>query len=233
MRLHYKKLLLAEGGGNIFPFSARVTAIPTIPQAIASLTSRQYLWWRGRGFDMKVGEQTYPCQYPARDFDDYAKIRLRSLASQPRETGSLRGVSRLLTSDGLVEFRLSHERRKSQDEGSNPYSRIYAGWIIGLVVGALAQIDHLRSRLAWDAVEFGLEIEILTQSPTLLRWTDEWESGALMNHSGSILLPRYSVGPQSEFNELIRAFLIDLSNTAGTPWDYPCEVPWQGLLSSQ
>jgi hypothetical protein len=231
MRSIYETLRVLEPGGNIHPFIMRATALPMVPQTIAAITSRQDLWWRGRGFSMKVGEQEYSCDYPAQKFNDPPKIRLRSLQSSPRD--ALKGVSRLLTGDGLIEFRMARERRQSRDNTDQPHSEIYASWIIGLIAGTLCQIDRLRSRLAWDAVEFGLEFELLTGNPTFLQWINDWDSGELMIHPGNVTLPRYSVGPRSEFNDLVRTIFQDLSNVAETAWDEPCELPWQELLSSR
>jgi hypothetical protein len=181
---------------------------------------------------MKIGEQPFQCDYPAREFDEHPKIRLRSLQNTPQD---LQGTSRLVTGDALIEFRLAHKRRQSQNGSENALSRIYASWIIGLVVGVLGQVDLIRSKMAWDAVEFGLEVEIFSEAPTLLQWTNDWESAATVvqpaiGGANSIALPRYSVGPRPEFNELIRAVLVDLSNAAGTVWDFPCDVPWHELL---
>ncbi|WP_157934089.1 helix-turn-helix domain-containing protein [Microvirga ossetica] len=228
MRSTYGTLKSLDQEGNIHPLIMRATALPTTPHTIAAVTSRQDLWWQGRGFSIKVGEQQYSCEYPARKFSDLPKIHLRSLQSSPPD--GLVGVSRLLTGDALIEFRLAHKRRQSKDNTSQRYSEIYATWIIGLVAGALSQVDRLRSRLAWDAVEFGLEFEMLTAKPAVLQWADDWDFGDEMS-SGSVTLPRYSVGPRSEFNDLVRTIMQDLSNAAGVPWDYPCELPWQELLT--
>jgi len=227
MHAKYKSLFTATAG-NILPFAARATALPMVPVSIPTLTARQDLWWRGCGFTMQVGAQPYSCEYPARDFDDYPKIRLRSLQSAPSDT--LKGVSRHVSADGMVEFCLAAERRTLGNGEGGPFARIYAGWMIGLVVGALAQIHHLRSKLALDGVEFGLEVEILAQRPTWLQWDNNSDSASRMEHNGSIVMPRYSVGPQPEFDTLIQTFLIDLSNVAGNRWDYPCEIPWDRLL---
>ena len=97
----------------------------------------------------------------------------------------------MIRNDGLVEFALIHPKRMSS-RGDD--SRIYIGWVIGVVAGAVAQIDRIRSELAWDAVEYGLEIQMWGTPPLGVFWTDEgYSDGYTVKTELPLTLPRYSL----------------------------------------
>ena len=126
------------------PLLVRVTAIPTSPQNIPNITIRPDLWWSGKRFSMKVDDETFECDYPVRDWTEPPQIRLRSLVTE--ESLDFDCTHRLVRSDGLVDFSLLHPKR-AEIVGSSD-SRVYFGWIISLVAGVIAQVDHLRARMA-------------------------------------------------------------------------------------
>jgi hypothetical protein len=213
-----------EGPG---PLIIRVSALPMASQMISNITSRQDLWWRGQGFTMMVGNVEYQCEYPAREFAHQPEIRLRSLVSDasPEDGGS----QRILRADGLVEFSLVHPRREPFAGGKGA-NRFYVGWIMSLLVGALAQLHQLRTSLAWDAVEFGMEIEIVGELPLALLWDDRGLSGGLRIKGGlPLILPRYSVLSASNYDPIVLAVIRDLFNASGRSFDQSVLVPWPEL----
>jgi hypothetical protein len=186
----FRELLSAPNRGGPGPLVLRATAVPMTLQNIPEITSRQELWWRGNAFTMMIGSEKYPCGYPATEFNDLPRVRLRSLVadSSSHEGG---GSRRLLRGDGLVEFSLVHPKRAPLQRGT--VHRMYIGWLMSVVVGILAQINRLREDLAWDAVEFGLELEIHGPEPLTVRWTDTGHSEPRTIHSRlPLLFPQYS-----------------------------------------
>ena len=118
------------------PLLVRVTAAPTVHQDISNITRRSDLWWsgQGNGFSAVVNGNDYPCPYPARGFNQPPSVRLRSLVCEDNLQSG--GTSRIIRNDGLVEFSLIHPIR-SANRGSD--SRLYAGWLIGLIAGVVTQ----------------------------------------------------------------------------------------------
>ena len=128
--------LTEAGPEELPPFLVRVSAVPVVPFEIPDITSQAELWWQGQAFAVQVGEQSYSCEYPARDFVARPSIRLRSL--EVLEYSDLEpGLYRLLRSDGLTEVMFAYPRRPPARPGTVPVPRIYVSWIIGLLVGRL------------------------------------------------------------------------------------------------
>jgi hypothetical protein len=224
---HYDALLKHAQGKEpgIPPLVLRVTAIPTTPQFIPDLTRRQDLWWKGRGFKLKVGDGEVECGYPLRDSAYPPKNRLRALVSDSDPTDDT--VPRLVRADGAVEFLICHHLRQDARHGTGP--RVYLGWLISLVVGVVCQVEHLRKRLAWDAVEFGLEVEIWSAAPLSVTWTDRDFRGATMRDELPLTLPRYSLAPGTEVDEILSLIVREIFDACGTSFDAECRAPWAAL----
>jgi hypothetical protein len=224
----YKVLLRSVEGKPldwIRPLLVRVTAIPTLPQDIPNITQRSDLWWTGRAFSVIVDGNEYRCDYPARNFNQNPSVRLRSLVCDAGEEAE--GTSRLIRMDGLVEFSLIHPAR-SPIRGSD--SRVYVGWLLSLVVGVVAQVERLRSRLAWDAVEFGLEVQIWSTPPLGVFWNDQGYADAIrLKAELPLTLPRYSLASGDDYNGIVTTVVRDLMNSCGSSSEVRCEVPWGDL----
>ena len=213
---------------SIPPLVVRVTAVPTTPQSIPDLTRRHKLWWKGQGFRLKVDRQEVDCGFPLRECGGEPRVRLRSLVADidPRYDC----VSRLLRSDGIIEF-LMCEHRKDAYQGST-VARIYIGWLVSLLVGAICQAEHLRKHLAWDAVEFGLEVEVWSASPLNVFWTDRgFSSAAVVKNELPLIFPRYSLAFDTSRDDLITMIVRDLYDACGSNWNQKCVVPWDSLLN--
>jgi len=224
----YKSLLRNAAGKPadwIMPQIIRVTAIPTVPQNIPNLTQRADLWWTGKRFSAVVDGSDYSCDYPARNFNQRPNVRLRSLVyDEDPESG---GTSRLIQTGGLVEFSLIHPRREPI-RGSD--TRVYIGWVISLVAGVVAQVERLRSRLAWDAVEYGLEIQILSTAPLGVFWNDDgFGGGYKMKAELPLTLPRYSLATGDDYNGLVTTVVRDIINSCGAHSETICKLPWNNL----
>lgn len=225
----FSRLLSGESQNGTDPLVIRVTALPVLSQEISNLTSQTDLWWQGNGFTMLVGNEKYECGYPAREFNEQPEIRLRSLVLD-HDVGR-RAIERLLRADGLVEFGMVLPKEPPY-QGSATHSRIYIGWIIGLVVGTIAQVNKLQTKLAWDGIEFGLEIEIEASPPLVIKWNDrQFHSASVVKADFPLRLPRYSIIAGMDFDTIIQAVVSDLFNATGRAWDRPCKVPWAKLLS--
>lgn len=224
----FDRLAQAPSKGGPAPLVIRVSALPMTAQNIANITSRPDVWWVGRGFNMTIDGQNYPCGYPAREFEHRPEIRLRSFESiSSREDG---GSSRLLRGDGLVEFCLVHPSRGPLTSGRNG-NRFYVGWVASLLVGAIAQVDQLCRLLAWDGVEFGLEIEVRSKSPLSLSWDDHGFADWLeLKSELPLLLPRYSIVQGSNYDAIVQAVIRDLFNASGGSFKGAATVPWQTLV---
>jgi Putative DNA-binding domain len=210
------------------PLIARVTAAPISQQQIPDVTARDDLWWTGQEFKITIGDEGYECSYPAWEFARPPEVRLRSLiTSSPRDES---GSHRLLRGDGLVEFSLVHPKSEPRSSGARD-SRIYVSWLMCILVGALAQVHQIRTKLAWDGVEFGMEIEIQATPPLSIRWDDYgWSERTQVKVPVPLLLPRYSIGAGVDFDSIINAVVSDLFNSTGRNWSKKCSVPWADLL---
>jgi hypothetical protein len=207
------------------PLLIRVTAVPTTPQDIPNITQRSDLWWIGRGFTMSVDGSDYPCGYPAGTFNQRPSVRLRSLIYKAEDKEQ--GTFRLIRADGLVEFALIHPPREPIG-GSD--SRVYVDWVLSLVAGVVAQVERLRSRLAWDAVEYGLEVEIWSKTPFGVFWNDDgYRGGYLVKAELPLKLPRYSLASGDDYDVLITTVVRDLINSCGVSSEVVCKVPWSDL----
>jgi hypothetical protein len=220
---------IADGReGNTGPFIVRATAFPLAPLNVPAVTSRRDLWWGGSAFDLILNGQEQTGNYPSREFNSFPRPRLRSFASSPDVRDG--GVHRMLRGDGLVEFVLAHPRRTVQHDTEG--SLIYAGWVMQLVAGVLCQVQWLRQNLAMDDAPFGLEVEARGEkSISLLLGGNRFESssGRITSRDPSIL-PRLQIGAIDDFDALLQALLLDLSNLAGMHWDLSCSAPWARIL---
>ena len=115
--------LRVDSKAGVEPLLIRVSAAPMSPQYIDGLTSQPQLWWAGNEFTMKVDENDYPCSYPTREFGNRPAFRLRSFVYE--DSRSDQSFSRLLNSEGLVEFTLSHPRRDVERSDGSKNSRLF------------------------------------------------------------------------------------------------------------
>jgi hypothetical protein len=213
------------------PLVVRVSGLPTTPQNISRITLRPDLWWRGDEFAMTIDGHPFSCSYPAREFGQPPKIRLRSFEIDDRLSAAR--TQRVIRGDGLVEFSFVRPTR-AQTERWGGNSVLYVGWLLSLVVGAISQIEHLRQHLAWDGIDFGLQIEIWGAGPTAVILGDDFamEASSLPDPR-PFAMPRYSVGPSVDFDSLITSIVQDLFNACGVAANWPCRLPWDQLIKSK
>jgi hypothetical protein len=224
----YRTLIKNAAGkpaDGVMPLIVRVTAVPTMPQIIPNVTHRADLWWSGSEFTATADGNNYPCPYPARNFNQNPNVRLRSLVVDADTKSG--GTARLIRSDGLVEFSLVHPKREAS-YGTD--SRVYLGWIIGLVAGVVSQVNHVRDRLAWDAVEYGLEIQIWGTDPLGVHWNDHtYDGGYQFKADLPLTLPRYSLAPGENEDEIVTTIVRDIFNATGTRSEIVFKLRWDEL----
>jgi hypothetical protein len=213
--------LMERGGSSL---SVRVTAFPMIIRRITGLTLRNELWWTGGALPMTIGDQPFEYPYPAREFGVPPRIRLRSFEQD-------RDLKRLLRDDGLIECRLLHPPARASRSEKDGHAGVYLAWLAGLVVGTLAQVSHVRKHLAWDGVEYGLEVEIWAGKPLdLIVKEGSWEQRSLMQGEfpeSPMRFPRYSVRSGADsLNTVVSEFVRDLYNSVGTHWRSECVIQW-------
>jgi Putative DNA-binding domain len=222
----FRRLMKAPDKGGPGPLILRSTGVPMTIQSIPDITSRHELWWTGNAFTMMISDENYACDYPARNFSDPPQIRLRSLVADSA------GTLRFVRGDGLVEFSLILPKRATRQNGTADH-RVYIGWLMSVLVGTLAQINKLRANLAWDAAEFGLELEIQSPEPLAVRWNDDGLSEGWTIHSRlPLLLPQYSVMPGANLDAILNDVLADLFNSTGSQWNERASAPWGKLADS-
>lgn len=223
--------LRVDSRAGIEPLLIRVSAAPMSPQYIDGLTSRPQLWWTGNEFTMKVDENDHQCSFPAREFGNRPDFRLRSFVYE--DSRSDRSFSRLLNSAGVVEFTLGLPRRESERSDGSKNSRAYFGWIFSLVVGTFGQIRHLRSSLAWDAVDFGMNISVFACPPLTIHWSDDWmHTGLTVKDELPLCLPQYEVISTTNVDELLSSIVRDISNACGIYLTVRCRVPASAIGAS-
>lgn len=189
----FGELMSTPNTGGPGPLILRATAAPMTLQSIPDITSRPELWWTGGRFIMTIGTTPYECDYPAREFIDLPRVRLRSLVTD--RSGDAPGSHRLIQGDGLVEFSFVLVKRQPPRPGDT-YHRMYVGWLMSILVGTLAQANKLRANLAWDAVEFALELGIYSPEPLSVRWDDHgFSEGRVIQSHLPLILPQYPITP--------------------------------------
>jgi hypothetical protein len=211
--------------GGAEPSLIRLTAVPTIPQRIENITLRPELWWAGSSSAAKLGGHDIECPYPFREFENSAYVRLRGFESRLFDD---HGLVRLLRDDGLVETTLiiaGARAERAKQDGKQP---LFAGWVLSLAIGTIFQINHLRTKLAWDHVEFGLEFSVRCREP--MAFVDFLKDHYKIGNGGPLLpltFPRYSVRNSADsMDATITALLRDLYNSSGREMKVDCHVEW-------
>lgn len=209
------------------PLLLRASAFPTLAMEIDGLTTKPELWWQGGGFNLQFEKgDLYECSHPARCFQHPPRIQLRSLV------GEADRFTRVLRDDGLSEATLSIAPRPTQS--SSAEGRVFVSWIVGLLVGTLAQVEHLRRRVGWDTVEFGLEVELWCSDAVHLLWQDmglALRVGYDPRLAVPLRFPLYSVRQFATFDDLLNQFLQDLHNAWGDGRIERATVDWGALVA--
>jgi hypothetical protein len=218
--------VMKQPSKGVPPVVIRVTAFPASHQNIPDITKNQKLWWQGGAFNMTVDGTNYACDYPSREFNDRPSVRLRSLVSQPNTDPE--ELSRLVRADGLVEFCLIDPTR--EPIGGRNAAQLYWGWLIGLLAATISQVNHLKTHLAWDAVEYGLEVEIWTVAPLVFMWDDrQMHRGTTLRADLPLKLPLYSLVSNEDRDALVSMIIRDVFNACGSPTAPACILPWKEL----
>jgi hypothetical protein len=103
-----------------------------------------------------------------------------------------------------------------------------------LVAGVVSQVDKIRHQLAWDAVEYGMEIQIWGSAPLSVFWNDQGYSGGYdIKAELPLTLPRYSLVTGEDYDDLITTIVRDLFNACGNICNTVCKVPWTELENRQ
>ncbi|CDX20125.1 hypothetical protein MPLB_1820035 [Mesorhizobium sp. ORS 3324] len=203
--------------------AVRVTAFPVSKLSISNLTERPNLWWVGGEHQAVVDQSDLRLGYPARRFAEAPEIALRSFQSGDEQFG------RLLTSDGLIEARVIDVKQPAFGKALPEYQTLYLGWLISLVCGVLAQIEHLRRSLANDGAEFAMQVDVEGDAEISLAWGDYGGSGrtALFR---DLTFPLLSVGAVDGFGDVLNTILRDVFNHAGSQFRTNVVVDWDALL---
>jgi hypothetical protein len=101
-----------------------------------------------------------------------------------------------------------------------------------LVAGVIAQVNHMRERLAWDAVAYGLEVEVWAGRPLGVFWNDQSYNSYTMRADLPLRLPRYSLASNDDRDGIITTIIRDLLNACGNNSTVICQVPWDSLKNA-
>lgn len=206
------------------PLLVRVTALPTLAEQIESLTSREDLWWRGLWANVEIeGDRPLSLTFPMQSFGSYPRVQLRTLVDY-----SDAYVARSLHANGLVEAIFTYEGKPDPDRGGR--GRVYVGWLLSLLVGTLAQIEHLRRKVGWETVEYGLELEIWSKGPIDLHFRSDYLASGSRDAALPLTFPRYSIRDINSFNPLIDLFLEDTFNSWGKRGQMRTRTDWEQLI---
>ncbi|WP_081738731.1 AlbA family DNA-binding domain-containing protein [Mesorhizobium ciceri] len=226
-RRRFDALASSDRTGETHFTGLTVTAIPLNSWNIGALTDKENqkrLWWTGGPFAIRQGgtEVAYPIHFPADRFASGSEIGLRSLRGQPGD------VERLLTSDGVVEFSVFVAESPGRGKTFQGTGSLFLDWVVALMAGTIAQVDHLRTSFARDAAEFGLQMIISSNLELSPRW------GRAMGWSSEkfeqLVLPKQLIGPRDTFDDVVNLLLRDILNHCGIAADNPISVDWPNLL---
>ncbi|RWE97359.1 RNA-binding domain-containing protein [Mesorhizobium sp.] len=226
-RRSFDALARSDRTGETHFTGLTVTATPLNSWNIAALTDKEHqrrLWWKGGPLTIRQNgrESPYPIHFPADRFASGPEIGLRSLRSQPGD------IERLLTSDGLVEFSVfvaEPPGRGKTFQGTGP---LFLDWVVALLAGAIAQVDHLRTSFARDAAEFGLQMIISSNLELSPRWARAM--GGSGERFEQLVFPKQSIGPRDTFDDVVNLSLRDVLNHCGITASDPISVDWANLL---
>jgi hypothetical protein len=109
---------------------------------------------------------------------------------------------------------------------------LYHGWVLGGVANVLVLIDAFRAAAGAPNAEFGIEVEVARLGPERLSPGGEFTPDptpfvyqGLLGDYGlgqhelidlPLIVPRLSVGPREEFDDIIRLIDVDIHDAAGS-----------------
>jgi hypothetical protein len=201
----------------------RATAIPAARWQISNLTTRPELWWTGDEHEATIGNTRIRMAFPAREFRNHHRVALRTLRYE--NSGFVRSV----TADGMVDARFVHVSEPELGRGRPESAPLYWSWVISLVCGVLAQVEHLRRAMANDGAEFGLQLAIEADRPLMPTWHEHDGFGRPQVFQ-DVEFPILPVGPAARFDDLINIMVRDVSNHCGSNFDNRIEIDWQRLV---
>ncbi len=224
----FEQLLFPVGTNDYLPILIRATALPLVPLDIIDVTRRSELWWRGKPFRLEADDERIPFEYPSREFALAPSVRLRSLELHKD------GFSRILRHDGLVEFRLTLGRptpNETPPEEERCQAVLPVVWLLGLAVGAVAQVEYLRRELGRDGLDFGLEIEVWCREEPFVRWRDpSFHPTRIQQPSQPLRFPRYHISDTQTLGTIIQLVHRDLFDACSVQSEVSIDVPWNELL---
>jgi hypothetical protein len=193
----------------------RVTALPLvdIPDP-GRLFSTPNLFLHGREFQASVDSRVIALQLP---------VTLDGLTERPRLRGIVR---RNETSHGAFQWELHQSRLSdlwiSVRPRKNPMMlsstapverKLCHSEILAAIANTLNVICHYRTQVSTPDAEYGIEIELTSTSDAPFLYYGFSADSGMDRHELSklpVLLPRYSVGPRREFNNLLAAVDVDI-----------------------
>lgn len=203
----------------------RVTAIPVSRWSISNLTEQRNLWWVGGEHDCTIDGGRLRVGYPAREFDNPPRLGLRKLHYQESS------FDRSLTADGLIEARVVNLREPHQGKVLEAFAPLPLTWVVSLVSGVLAQVEHIRRSLADDGAEFGIQLAIDANVPLAPAWEQHGGAGfARQAEFRGVVFPILSVGPATGFTDLVNVVVRDVFNNCGSTFNSRVEIDWARLI---
>ncbi|WP_287308045.1 ATP-binding protein [Mesorhizobium sp.] len=205
----------------------RVTALPVSKWSISNLTERRNLWWMGGEHECTLDGARLRVGYPARDFDNPPHLGLRTLHySQDQK------FDRSLTADGLIEARVVNVREPQQGRVLGAVAPLYLPWVVSLVCGVLAQVEHLRRSLADDGAEFGMQLAIDANKQLAPTWYEHGGAAREAEFRG-VVFPILPVGPAAGFTDLVHVVIRDILNNCGSTFNSKVEIDWARLATGR
>jgi hypothetical protein len=209
----------------------RVSAFPSVEIDIGNIVSRRNdLWWSGGEHNAAVDHTSLRIGYPAREFQNAPRPALRALQLiEQHEDGGR--FWRSLSSQAAVEAGLISVRSSSDSQGrGSGRAVLYLPWVVSLICGVLAQIQHLRTRLALGNAEFGVQLAIEATTPQVVAWQDAIYGSTRQAQFQGVEFPILSVGTAENFDGIVSDTVRDIFNHCGMDASNVIKIDWPRLL---
>jgi hypothetical protein len=141
-------------------------------------------------------------------FREPYRVGLRALRYENR------GFARSVTAEGMVDARFVDVSEPDPGKRRPESAPLYWSWLISLLCGVLAQVEHLHRSMANDGAEFGLQLTI--EADTELAPTWERFDFDRPQAFRSVEFPILPVRQANGFNDLVNVIVRDVSNHCGS-----------------
>jgi Putative DNA-binding domain len=115
--------------------------------------------------------------------------------------------------DGAITYTWVYDEAKSAPSAEHT---LFPGWLFGLVANAMETAHRIRTVSSASSIDYAMDVEVETSDELTVAQIGSLASTTVPK--GSIgLLPRYSVGPRENWQEVFNLIVSDFLDAIGDP----------------